>query len=928
MKLKTTTILKPFPSLLLLALSALAQARVSARQANTAPASLNRKPSHIQKSLPGRKPSAAWLRYRPIRNAALLALDRRVPSTIVVAGRELVLQTAAGELQRGLEAMLGRRERIAARIPQSGAIVLATTAELGGLIASPPRRLARLRANGYLVKALTRRRRPVWLIAGRDANGALYGAFALLRRMALGGDAAHIDLLRNPAAPIRWVDQWDNLDGTIERGYGGRSIFFSHGQARRHLARVREYARLLASLGINGCDINNVNADPRVLAPGFSPQLARIAAAMRPWGVRIALSVSLASPQTAGGLRTYDPLDPQVARWWRRLADRLYQWIPDLAGMTVKAGSEGQPGPAAYGRTHAQAANVVARALAPHGGIVLYRAFVYNNHLDYQDLKADRAKAAYDIFAPLDGRFDPNAVVQIKYGPIDFQVREPVSPLIGALRRTNQALELEITQEYTGQQRQLCYLAPMWQKVLRFNFKESRLPPIGRRQRKEEKASSNDCRAARRVRQIVSGAAWRRPLGGMVGVANVGRDSNWMGFDLALANLYAFGRLAWNPRLSARRIAAEWTRLSFGGDPQVDRTVNALLMESWHVYKDYTGVLGLQTLTNILGPHYGPGPESADHNRWGQWIRAGHRAIGMDRTVATGTGFLGQYPPAIAQRYTSLATCPDNLLLFFHHLPYTYRLHSGETVIQHIYNRHYQGAAEAAEFPRWWRGLRGKVGRQRYRAVLNHLEYQAGYARVWRDYIDEYFERLSGIADARGRVGHHPGRIEAEAMRLDGYRRVKLHPSEAASGGEAVVCPRGKKQCRAAFRFAGATGNYRIAVQYFDVSSGTARFRLLAGVRRIAAWKANADLPGLPPAFVLRRLQSQGGISGAAARQRAAFELRLGLTADDSTWKVVRGVRLRHGERIEIVGIPQGYDRASVDFVSIREMKQSKGTGQ
>ncbi len=784
--------------------------------------------------------------------------------------------------------MLGRRERIADRIPASGAIVIATARDLRRLVPFPPPELERLRPNGYLLKTLRRQDRRLLIIAGADAPGALYGAFALLRRMALGQAVNSIALARNPAAPIRWVDQWDNLDGSIERGYGGRSIFFDHGRVRKHLARVRAYARLLASLGINGCDVNNVNADPRILRPEFLPQLARIAAAMRPWGVRMAISVSLASPQTAGGMATYDPLDPSVARWWRNEADRLYRWIPNLAGMTVKAGAEGQPGPAAYERTHAEAANVIARALKPHGGIVLYRAFVYNNHLNYLDLQADRARAAYDIFHPLDGRFDRNVVVQIKYGPIDFQVREPVSPLIGGLRRTNQALELEITQEYTGQQRQLCYLAPMWQKVLRFNFN-----PPG---------------PAQRVRRLVTGEIDHRPLGGFAGVANVGLDSNWMGYDLALANLYAFGRLAWNPRRSARRLAAEWTQLSFGGDPEVDQTVVALLMDSWRTYKNYTGVLGLQTLTNILGPHYGPGPQSSDHNRWGQWIRAGRHAIGMNRGVsrsgAIGTGFLGQYPPPVAQRYASLKTCPDSLLLFFHHLPYRYKLHSGESVIQHIYNRHYEGAAEAAKFPAWWRALRGKIPAAQYQAVLARLEYQAGYARVWRDFINQYFYLRSGIPDARGRVGHYPNRVEAETMQLGGYRVVKLHPVEAASGGEAVACPRGRKVCRASFRFHGRAGRYRLAVQYFDVASGVAAFRLLAGGRQVAAWKADANLPGLPPPFFL-------------ARARRMLGDALGLSADDSTWKVVRGVSLHPGERIELIGTPQGYDRAAVDYISI-----------
>jgi alpha-glucuronidase len=590
-----------------------------------------------------------------------------------------------------------------------------------------------LKADGYWITTAKVHGSECLIITGANDRGVLYGVFALLSKIARGESIARIDEVQQPYAPIRWVNQWDNLDGRIERGYGGRSIFFADGKVRDDLARAGQYARLLASIGINGCTINNVNAAPGVLEDDFIAQVRRIADVFRPWGVQLSLSVDLSSPKVIGGLDTFDPLDPRVADWWRKKADEIYRQIPDFGGFVVKADSEGRLGPSTYGRTPADAANAIARALKPHGGVVFYRAFVYNHHLDWHDLKNDRAKAAYDNFHPLDGAFDENVIVQIKNGPIDFQVREPVSPLFAGLRRTNEAIELQITQEYTGQQRQLCFLVPMWKEVLDFDMRvDGNSTP---------------------VRDIVSGRVFHRPVGGLTGVANVGLDANWLGSPLAMANLYGFGRLAWNPNLSAEKIIDEWTRLTFGSDPLAVKTISALQLKSWHVYENYTGPLGAGTLTNIVGNHYDPGPESSEENGWGQWHRADHQGIGMDRTVATGTGYIGQYPPEVQKLYESLANCPDNLLLFFHHVSYGYFLHSGKTVIQHVYDSHYEAAAQASDFVPEWKTLHGHIDDERYRDILARFEYQATEAAVWRDAICDWIYRLSGIPDQKGRVG-------------------------------------------------------------------------------------------------------------------------------------------------------------------------------
>ena len=702
------------------------------------------------------------------------------------------------------------------------------------------------------------------IVAGADDRGVLYGAFALLSQIVAAPGIYGINDRGQPAMPIRWVDEWDNPDGSIERGYAGRSIFFEGGNVREDLRPVAEYARLLASVGINGCNVNNVNAAPKLLDAEHLKQLARIAEAMRPWGVRLALSVDIASPQKIGGLKTYDPLDPAVSAWWSAKVNEIYALIPDFAGFTVKADSEGQPGPASYGRTPADAANLLADALAPHGGVVLYRAFVYNHHLDWRDPKADRARAAYDIFHPLDGRFAANVIIQTKEGPIDFQAREPVSPLFANLRQTNQAMEVQITQEYTGQQRHLVYLAPMWKQVLDFDLRAG--------------GQSTP------VKEIIAGKSFHRPLGGMVGVAGVGREA-WLGSPLATANLYAFGRLAWDPDLSPEQIAAEWTKQTLSADPEVVRTVVKMLMQSWPTYEKYTGPLGAQTLTDITGSHYGPNIEASENNGWGQWHRADKDGIGMDRSVATGTGFAGQYPPEVAKMYESLSTCPDELLLFFHHAPYTYKLHSGKTVIQHIYDSHYEGAAQAAEFASDWATLEGRIDQPFYDQMRDRLRYQAGHAIVWRDAIVQYFLKLSGIPDEQGHAGHYPGRLEAEDARLSGYKVIDVTPWEDASGGKAVSCE--QLVCSAEWSWQGPAGRFNIAVQYFDLEGGVAQFSLKINGQPAGAWAADAILPSKRP------------------------------NGDNSTRYTVRGVELKQGDVLRVEGAPDKDDPAALDYIEV-----------
>ena len=762
--------------------------------------------------------------------------------------------------------MLGRTLRIEGGAPAEAAIVVGTVEQVRTLDAAfnPP---ADLRADAYALISTQIKGQNALVITGATDRAVLYGAFALLRKIAEGESVSALNEVHQPSAPVRWVNQWDNLDGSIERGYAGWSIFFESRRVRTDLTRATEYARLLASVGINGCNVSNVNADLHILDPDFIPQLARIADVFRPYGVQLGVAVNVSMPKQVGGLDTFDPLDPKVADWWKEKFAEVYRQIPDFGGVVVKADSEGQLGPSAYKRNAAEAANVIAKALKPHGGMVFYRAFVYDHHLDWNNLKADRARAAYDIFHPLDGQFDDNVIVQIKYGPIDFQVREPASPLFGGLEKTNEAIEVQITQEYTGQQRHTVFLVPLWKEVLDFDLAVGgRHPP---------------------VKDIISGGSFHRPLGGYVGVANVGLNMDWLANHLALANLYGFGRLAWNPDLTARTIAEEWTKLTFGDDPEVVKKVTNILLDSWPAYESYTGPLGLQTLTNITGPHYGPAPESQEHNGWGQWIRADRDGVGMDRTVVTGTGFVGQYWPSVQKIYEPLADTPDNIVLFFHHVPYTYRLHSGKTVIQAIYDSHYEGAEKTNDFVREWKSLKGRVDDERYEDVLAQLKYQSGHAIVWRDAVDDWFHQMSGIDDQKGRVGHHPNRVEAETMELRGYQTFEPVSWEGASGGRGVACAAEAVTCSAQTKFNGAAGWYEVDVEYLDLSDGTSKFKVSVNDQVVDEWRADMLLPGKAP------------------------------SADSSVRRRIKGIALRPGDVIRIDGTPDGAERAPLDYIEM-----------
>ena len=673
-----------------------------------------------------------WLNYERVEDEALGRHYREWCGRIITFLPAGGATPALAELVTGLKALLGVQPEVTACLSGRQGILFGLLENLpdGGELVTPEEKNG-LTEEGYLLKTLFQPG-PYLLLTARTEQGLLYGVFGFLRLLQTRRSLDRLRLVEAPKNPLRMINHWDNLDGSVERGYAGKSLFFRNNELTDDLERVRDYARLLASVGINRIVINNVNVhtEETKLIDSRLPMVEQLAAIFRPYGIRLFLSINYASPIELGGLPTADPLDPQVRRWWRQRVEAIYRRIPDFGGFLVKADSEHRPGPFTYGRNHAEGANMLAEALAPHGGLVIWRCFVYNCQQDWRDRTTDRARAAYDHFQPLDGAFAANVILQIKNGPMDFQVREPVSPLFGAMPATNQMLELQITQEYTGQQIDLCYLAPQWKEVLEFDT-------YARGQ-------------GSYVKRIVDGSLFQRPYTGIAGVANVGDDPNWTGHLLAQANLYAFGRLGWNPDLTAEEITEEWVKATFGPDPEVVATISRMLLSSWRIYENYTAPLGIGWMVNP-GHHYGPNVDGYEYSPWGTYHRADCRGIGIDRTMATGTGYTGQYFPENARRYEEVDTCPDELILFFHHLPYTHRLKNGKTIIQHIYDTHFEGVEQVKELIQSWGRLKGKVDAGRFRQVEERLKKQLVSAEEWRDVINTYFYRKTGIPDQHRR---------------------------------------------------------------------------------------------------------------------------------------------------------------------------------
>jgi alpha-glucuronidase len=665
-----------------------------------------------------------WLRYDRIDDGALRAAYAAATGTVVLetpsVGHSPTLAAAQDELSRGLGGLLG--STVSVPLLRSRAPRPATGGE------------------GY---AIARRGDDTIVISAGSETGALYGAFALLRRLQTRVPVSGLATSSSPRIGRRILDHWDNLNRTVERGYAGSSLWEWYLLPGYLSPRYRDYARACASVGINGAVLNNVNADALVLTPPYLEKVAAIAGELRPYAMRVYLSARFSAPIELGGLKTADPLDPAVAAWWRAKADEIYSYVPDFGGFLVKANSEGQPGPQDYGRTQAEGANMIADAVLPHGGIVMWRAFVYGLHPE-----VDRVNQAYDEFKPLDGMFRPNVVLQIKNGPLDFQPREPFHPLFGAMPRTQLALELQITQEYLGASIQLAYLGPLFQEALR--------------------SDTLSAGPGSTVARVVDGSLRGGGLSVIAGVANTGTDRDWTGHPLAAANWYAFGRLAWDHTLDASDIAGEWTRMTFSSDPRVVEAIGRMLASSRETVVDYSMPLGLHHIM-ATDHHYGPGPwAQAGRPDWtpAYYHRADAAGLGADRT-STGTNALARYAPDIARAWGDPATCPENLILWFHHLPWDHRMASGRTLWGELCLRYQRGVDGARQLQRDWDSLAGLVDPERFGHVRSLLAQQERDACTWRDACVLYFQQFSGRPIPAG--------VEKAEHTLDYYKASQLH---------------------------------------------------------------------------------------------------------------------------------------------------------
>jgi len=640
-----------------------------------------------------------WLRYDPL-PPPVRQRYKAAATEIVVQSDGLIARSAASELQRGLSGLLGVPVPRKTRVDRDGAIV--------GRV----EKMAGIGSEGFAIHMARVAGHRATVISANDERGLLYGSFALLRLIQTQRPVDRLAVTDRPRLQLRLLDHWDNLDRSVERGYAGESLWDWQTLPERTDPRYRDYARANASIGINGVVLNNVNSAAEILTEPYLMKVRALADQFRPWGARLYLSARFSAPMDIGGLKTADPLDPAVRKWWKAKAGEIYRLIPDFGGFLVKANSEGAPGPQDYGRSHADGANMLAEALASHHGIVLWRAFIYSA------AKEDRAKQAYDEFKPLDGQFADNVILQVKNGPIDFQPREPFHPLFGRMRRTNVAMEVQLTREYLGQGSGIVFLAPMWSEAL------------------DADTCSPRC-----------GTPVRSTIKALAGVANVGSDLNWTGNHFDQANWYAFGRLAWNPAATPSSIAEEWVRMTWGNHPGLVRRVVSIVAHSREAVVDFMTPLGLahQMATDH---HYGPGPWVCDlaQPSWNPcyYSQADAHGIGFDRT-ASGSDAAGQYAPKIGGCFTDLKCVSDDYLLWFHHVPWTYRMRSGRSLWEDLVTHYDQGVRTVEAAKSQWDLVRPFVDVQRHTAVAATLDRQRIEAKWWRNASIAYWQSRSQL---------------------------------------------------------------------------------------------------------------------------------------------------------------------------------------
>jgi alpha-glucuronidase len=676
-----------------------------------------------------------WLRYEPIADPDRLAQARAISAAIFMPAPTPRLQSARDELARGLTGLLGADARFTDDIGEATLAVGTVRGTEPGTLpltdaerdddGSPLFSLSWMTTDAFITDRISVAGRDVHAIASFSDGGVLYGVFDFLRRLQTG---APLDTIASgPRIGLRMLDHWDNLDGSIERGYAGRSLWRWDELPDTVSPRIRDYARANASIGINAVALNNVNASAQILTAHYLKKVAALADHLRIWGIRVFLSARFSAPIEIGGLATADPLDADVATWWKGKAKEIVALIPDFGGFLVKANSEGQPGPQDYGRTHADGANMLADALAPiPDAVVIWRAFVYR-----ADVAEDRAKQAYLELAPLDGAFRANVHLQVKNGPIDFQPREPFHPLFGAMPRTRLMLELQLTQEYLGQGTHLAYLAPLFKEVL--------------------DADTHAAGPGTTVASIVDGSVMAKGMGhlvsGIAAVANTGDERNWCGHPFGQANWFAYGRLAWDHHLGAAEIADEWIRMTFTGDERFVAPVKEMMLSSREAVLDTMTPLGLHHIM-AEGHHHGPGPwvdvKDAGRADWTSvyYHRADARGLGFDRT-ATGSDAVSLYRSPLREMYANVDTCPENLLLWFHHVPWDYPMLSGRTLWDELCYRYSAGVDAVRRMQATWDAVAAYVDRARHGDVRRLLAIQEQEARWWRNACLLYFQTFS-----------------------------------------------------------------------------------------------------------------------------------------------------------------------------------------
>jgi alpha-glucuronidase len=664
-----------------------------------------------------------WLRYHPIKNNELKNSYRSALNFIVAEGKSQTIEIAVNELQNGTYGLLQKKLIIHTSLTASGTVIIGTPQHSTIIQKNITKdQLIKAGDEGFIIVTKIINGKKCTLITGNTDVAVLYGVFHFLKLLQTEQPVNDLNIVSAPKLKLRMLNHWDNLDRTVERGYSGYSIWNWHKLPVYIDKRYIDYARANASIGINGITLTNVNANATIITKPYLEKVKALADLFRPYGIKVFLTARFSAPIEIGKLKTADPLDADVKKWWREKIKEIYEYVPDFGGFLVKANSEGQPGPQDYKRTHADGANMFAEAIAPFKGIVIWRAFVYSN-----ENPVDRHKQAYNDFVPLDGQFLPNVMVQVKNGAIDFMPREPFHPMFGAMPKTPLMMEFQVTQEYLGQSTSLVYLAPLFKEVLN---------------------SDTYCKGkGSTVAKVIDGSISNHQLNGMAGVSNIGNDINWCGHPFAQSNWYALGRLAWDYNLSSEEIADEWLRMTFTNQQSFLNVAMPMMLTSRETLVQYSNPIGLHHIMGT-GHHYGPAPWVNNQRRpeWNPtyYHKADSIGIGFNRT-ATGSNALEQYHPSARKIWEDVNTCEEKNLLWFHHVPWNFKMNSRRTLWNELCYHYYTGAEKVKAMQQDWKSLARYVDSERHNDVSMLLQIQHNEAIWWRNSCLLYFQTFSGM---------------------------------------------------------------------------------------------------------------------------------------------------------------------------------------